>query len=311
MNNNRKSLDIGLLSRLLPYLKKYIALVLLCFLFLIIVDVSGVLKPYLIKTGIDNHIVKGDINGLIITVIILGGVLLSEFIFQFAFTYLIQYMGQHLIFNIRMDLFTHLTSLSNSYFDKTPVGMNLTNLTNDVEAIRQFISEGIVTILGDILKIVFILIAMILLNYQLALIAFITIPFFILATIIFRKTVRSGYRGVRKANAEINTSLVETITGAREISLYEANEKNLRQFEKYNANYLGSFLKVIHSYALYFPFIEIISITGMIIILIYSHYSLGVNVLIGEVFAFFSYIHMFFRPLRAISEKFNIFNPLL
>ena len=307
MIHNKKAFDVRLLSRLLPYLKKFLPLVLLSFLFLIIVDVSGVLKPYIIKFGIDNNIAKGDINGLYLTVIILGGVLFSEFLFQFLFTYVIQYLGQHLIFNIRMDLFKHVTHLSNSYFDKTPVGINLTCLTNDVEAVRQFISEGIVTILGDLLKIFFILIAMVLVNTRLALIAFVTIPLFIMATIVFRKTVRIGYRGIRKANADINTSLVETITGAREISLYKAAEKSMRQFKKYNSDYLSSYLKVIHSYALYFPFIEIISIIGMMVILIYSHFSLGIHVRIGEVFAFFSYIHMFFRPLRTISEKFNIF----
>ncbi|MBN2440305.1 MAG: ABC transporter ATP-binding protein, partial [Spirochaetales bacterium] len=116
-----------------------------------------------------------------------------------------------------------------------------------------------------------------------------------------------GYRGVREANAKINISLVESITGSREISLFQANEKSYKQFQQYNSNYLVSFLKVIHAYALYFPIIEVISITGMILILLYSHFYLGVSVRIGEVFAFFSYIHMFFRPLRDISEKFNIF----
>lgn len=307
MNSGNNALDINLLGKLFSYIKKYIHLVVLSFIFLIVVDVSGVLKPYIVKFGIDNTILKGDVQGLIQTVIFLGFVLFSEFLFQFLFTYSIQYLGLQLIYNIRMDLFRHVTLLSNKYFDNTPVGKSLTTITNDVEAIRQFISEGIVTILGDLLKILFIMIAMVLVNYRLALIAFITIPFFVLATIYFRKNVRTWYRGVRKANAEINTSLVETITGAREINIYQANKKCIMSFKECNTNYLLSYLKVIHSYALYFPLIEIISTGGMLIILIFSHFFLGVTVQIGEVFAFFSYIHMFFRPLREISEKFNIF----
>jgi ATP-binding cassette subfamily B protein len=303
----KKIFDIQLVRRLLPYLKKHIGLILLSFLFLIIVDVSSVLKPYLIKLGIDSNIMNNDMDGLIRTAILLGIVLFLEFLFQFLFAYLIQYLGQYLIYNIRMDLFNHMTSLSNDFFDKTPVGNNLASLTNDVEAVRQFISEGIVTIMGDLLKIFFILIAMVLVNPQLALLAFITIPFFTLVTIYFRKTVRTGYRGVRQANAEINTSLVESLTGAREISLYKANTKSLSQFQIHNKKYLFSFLKVIHAYAFYFPVIETISTIGMLLILLYSHFFLGTRVYIGEVFAFFSYIHMFFRPLRAISEKFNIF----
>jgi ATP-binding cassette, subfamily B, multidrug efflux pump len=305
--NNNNNLDMNLLGRLFPYIKKFIPIVVLSFFFLIIVDVSSVLKPFLIKYGIDNNIVNGDIQGLIRTVIVLGVAIFSEFLFQFIFTYSIQYLGLHLIYNIRMDLFKHVINLSNRYFDTTPVGSSLATITNDVEAIRQFISEGIVTIAGDLLKILFIMAAMLLVNARLALIAFCTIPFFILATMYFRKNVRTWYRGVRKANAHINTSLVETITGAREITIYQAKEKSIASFKTYNTDYLESFLKVIHSYALYFPFIEIISTGGMIVILIFSHFSLGITVRIGEVFAFFSYIHMFYRPLRQISEKFNIF----
>ncbi|MBN2443425.1 MAG: hypothetical protein JXJ04_18835, partial [Spirochaetales bacterium] len=184
--SDKKNFDPGLIRRLFPYLKKYFPLIIISFLLLIIVDVSGVLKPYLIKSGIDNNILKNDMNGLIRTSILIGIVLLSEFLFQFLFAYLIQFLGQHLIYNIRMDIFKHITTLSNSYFDKTPVGNSLTSLTNDVEAVREFISEGIVTIFGDLLKIFFILIAMVLVNFQLAIIAFITIPLFIIITIYFR-----------------------------------------------------------------------------------------------------------------------------
>ncbi|MBN2533505.1 MAG: ABC transporter ATP-binding protein [Spirochaetales bacterium] len=306
-NSGNNRLDINLLGRLFPYLKKYIHLVILSFVFLIIVDVSGVLKPYIVKFGIDNNIIKGDVQGLVQTVIFLGFVLFSEFLFQFLFTYSIQYLGLKLIYNVRMDLFKHATLLSNHYFDNTPVGNSLSIIANDVEAIRQFISEGIVTIMGDLLKIIFIMGAMVLVNYKLALIAFLTIPFFILATIYFRQSVHTWYREVRKANAEINTSLVETITGVREINIFQANKKCISLFKEYNTHYLLSFLKVIHSYAVYFPLIEIISTGGMVIILIFSHFFLGITVQIGEVFAFFAYIQMFFRPLREISEKFNIF----
>jgi ATP-binding cassette subfamily B multidrug efflux pump len=137
--------------------------------------------------------------------------------------------------------------------------------------------------------------------------AFITIPFFVIVTILFRKSIRTGYRGVRKANAQINTSLQESITGIREIIQFNYKKKSKENFEDANRYYLESFLKVVYAYSLYFPAIEVISNIGMVIILFYAHLALGVSVQVGEIFAFFSYLNMFFRPLRQLAEQFNMF----
>lgn len=116
---------------------------------------------------------------------------------------------------------------------------------------------------------------------------------------------------MRKATADINTALAESISGAKEINLFGAVEKNKSQFEEYNQNYLSAFLKVVHSYSLYFPLIEIVANCGMLLILFYAHFTLGITVHIGEIFAFFSYINMFFRPIREMAEKFNVFQSAL
>jgi len=304
---SQKMLDWKLLKRLSPYIRRHAGLLALSLFCMLGLDVTGVLHPYLIKVGIDQHVMKGDLNGLSHTCWILGGVLVSNFFFFVAFNYCVQYLGQRLLFDLRLDLFTKVLALSNNYFDVTAVGKTLTNVTNDVEAIRQFISEGIVSVLGDLLKLVFILVAMLLLNFRLALLAFITIPAFVLATIAFRTHIRIGYRGVRKANSEINTALVETITGMKEIHLFNHEAQSEKTFDGYNRHYLNAFLKVVHSYALYFPVIEIVSNVSMVIILIYTHFAIGKTVEIGVIFAFFSYINMFFKPLRQMAEKFNMF----
>ncbi len=302
-----KKLDWRLVKRLFPYLEKHLLLVSLTVLFMLIMNVAGVLHPYLVKVGIDRDVAGKDLPGLQQTALNLLIVLAAAFLFQVLFNYAVQYLGQRILFDLRIDLFKHMVYLSNDYFDKTAVGRTMTNVTNDVESIRQFISEGVVSVVGELLKVVFILAAMMLINFKLAMLAFIMIPVFVIVTILFRKSIRTGYRGVREANARINTTLQESITGIREIIQFNYKEKSKENFEKANHLYLESFLKVVHAYALYFPVIEVVSNISMVIILIVAHLALGVSIHVGEIFAFFSYINMFFWPLRQLAERFNMF----
>ena len=307
MSEEKKALDWRLVKRLLPYIRKRILLVAATVVFMLIMDIAGVLHPYLIKVGIDRDVMGGDLSGLQRTSLTLLIVLTAAFIFQVLFNYAVQYLGQRLLYDLRIDLFKHVVKLSNDYFDKTAVGKTLTNVTNDVEAIRQFISEGVVSVVGELLKVVFILAAMVLINFKLAMLTFIVIPLFIFITILFRHSIRSGYRGVREANAQINTALQESITGIREIIQFNYKEKSKENFEKANHHYLESFLKIVHAYALYFPTIEVVSNFSMVIILFYAHLVMGISIYVGEIFAFFTYINMFFRPLRQLAERFNMF----
>ncbi len=296
-----------LFRRLIPTLRKHTMLATLAVLLMILVDIAGVVKPWLVKIGIDRYIRNGDIPGLTRIGIILAAILIAGFLFQVIFIITVQYLGQRLLFDLRMDLFRKLMRLPASYFDKTPLGKTLTHITSDVEAIREFISDGIVTVAGDILKILFIASAMIMLSPRLALAAFITLPFFIVATGLFRTSIRTGFREVRKANSDINTVLTETIGGAREIQLFQTKGERSSVFEACNHHYLFAYLKVIQAYALYFPVLEIVSNGGMILILVTAHFFMGTALEPGVIFAFFAYINMFFFPLRQMAEKFNLF----
>ena len=306
-SENKNKRDWHLLKRLFPYLKKYRLLIFISILFMVLFNVASVLQPYLFKVGIDIYVARGDMKGLFNLSIWLFTVMAAGFLFNFLFNYAVQFLGQRLLFDIRMDLFGHMCRLAKKYFDKNPVGKTLTNITNDVEALRQFISEGVVLILGDLLKVGFILIAMMLINFKLAMVVFLTIPFFIVVTIVFRKSIRSGFRGIRKANAEINTAIVESVTGVREINQFNYQQKSIQLFDRVNSKYLSEYLKVVHAYALYFPILEIVTNLGLVIILLYFHYSIGKGIQIGEIFAFFTYINLFFRPLRQLAERFNMF----
>ena len=181
----------------------------------------------------------------------------------------------------------------------------MTNLTNDVEAVQKFISEGIVTIMGDMITISIIITFMLYIDVRLTLWTMSTSVLFIVGTYIFRIRIRSGFRGVRRANSIMNTSLVETITGIKEIVLFNHRKKSRDTFADSNRGYLQSYLKIVNSYSLYFPLIEVVTFLSMILVLLMSHYYKSSVLSAGTIIAFFTYINLFFRPLRNLAEQFN------
>ena len=303
---SKKPLETMLLKRLLPYIGQYAWLGIGALVCLVIVDAAGVLQPYLVKHAIDADVARRDLAGLARTGMLLALVMVAGYVFQVISGYGIQYLGQRLLLDLRMDLFRKVLSLSSDYFDRTPVGNTLTNLSNDLEALREFIAEGIVSVAGDLLRVCLILVAMLLINFTLALVAFITIPLFLTATFLFRAGIRSGFRQVRKANGEINVALSETISGVREIHQFSYEEEARSHFARNNKAYLAAYVKVVNAYALFFPAIEIVTNASMILVLLAAHFWVGTSLHIGEIFAFFAYINMFFWPLRQLAEKFNL-----
>ncbi len=303
---SKKPLETMLLKRLLPYIGKYAWLGIGALVCLVIVDAAGVLQPYLVKHAIDADVARRDLPGLARTGVLLALAMVAGYVFQVISGYGIQYLGQRLLLDLRMDLFRKVLSLSSDFFDRTPVGNTLTNLSNDLEALREFIAEGIVSVAGDLLRVCLILVAMLLINFTLALVAFITIPLFLTATFLFRAGIRSGFRQVRKANGEINVALSETISGVREIHQFSYEDEARSHFARNNKAYLAAYVKVVNAYALFFPAIEIVTNASMILVLLAAHFWVGTSLHIGEIFAFFAYINMFFWPLRQLAEKFNL-----
>lgn len=301
-----KSPRAKLLARLVPYVRRYAWLGAASLLGILVVDAAEILQPYLVKIAIDTNVTQRDLPGLMTTGLLLGLTMSVGWIFQFISGLGVQYLGQRLLVDLRMDLFRKVLGLSNDYFDRTPVGATLTNLSNDVEALREFISEGIVSVAGDTLKVLTILVAMYLINFQLALVASVTIPLFIGATLLFRAGIRTGFREVRAANGDINVALSETISGIREIHQFGTEGESRAGFARSNRRYLGAYLKVVNAYALFFPAIEIVANLSMGLTLLAAHFWIGTELRVGEIFAFFAYINMLFWPLRQLAERFNL-----
>jgi ATP-binding cassette subfamily B protein len=295
-----------ILVRVVPYVARYSWLALGALACIVLMDAAGVLGPWLVKRAIDVNVAQKDLAGLSRTALLLGLSILGGWVGSVLSGYGVQYLGQRFLQDLRGDMFRKVLSLSSDYFDRTPVGATLTNLSNDLEAVREFIAEGIVSVAGDTLKVLFILWAMLLINPGLALAAFVTIPLFAVATLLFRSSIRAGFREVRAANGEINVGLSETISGIREIHQFGDEKRSRQTFGRANRRYLDAYVKVVNAYALFFPAIEIVSTASMILTLLYAHFRVGVSLQVGEVFAFFAYITMLFWPLRQLAEKFNL-----
>lgn len=300
-------MDLRLLRRFWPFLKQHRLWIFLLIILLLLIDGASVLQPYLVKLGIDNAVMVHDgaalirISGLLLIIMVLT--LAVSTVFQIS----IMALGQHLLMEIRARMYAHLLRIPAPYFDSTPGGRILTYLTSDVEAVRQFLSEGLVSVVGDLLKVFVILGAMVLINWRLALMVFISIPLFLGVTTLFRRTIRTGYRGVRSANAQLNTLVEETVSGITDIHQFDCAGHSHQQFIRANRSYLESFMRVVVAYALYFPMIEVVSALALAITLLTGHFGINRYVRVGEMFAFFTYIHMFFRPLRQLAENFNTF----
>lgn len=307
MEKFKNAFDFKLLSLLKPYFKEYRALLIFSFGLLLSADLLGVSLPLFIRHGVDVDIKNSDAEGLSQTVFYYTLVLISSFLLRVSANYSIAYLGQKLLYSLRLKLFDKVLNLDHKYFDREPTGKTLTNVTNDVESVRQFISEGVVSVLSASTKVFFILVIMFYINPILAGVTLLCIPLFVMITLWFKRSIRDGFREVRQSNSDINTRMVESLNGHREIALFQNRNVSEQQFDKSNKKYLNAYGRIIHAYALYLPIIENISQLSTLVVLVIAHINLGGWVETGQVFAFFALINMFFRPLREIAEQFNTF----
>jgi len=302
-----KAYDSKLMKRLLSYVKPYKKYVVAAIFMNIVVAALGPLRPYLTKIAIDDYIVNDNYQGLLTISAILFGTLIFQAIIQYFLTYYTQLMGQNIIYDLRVKLFAHVQKLSLKYFDKTPIGRIVTRVTNDVESLNELFSSGIVMIFSDVFIIIWILIFMFAMEWELTLVSLSVLPFLIYATFLFRRKVRESYRDVRFQLARLNSYMQEHITGMSIIQLFSKEKKERKNFAEINEAHKVANINSIFYYAVFFPIVEILSSGAVALIIWYG----GGNVIqgtmtIGVLFAFIQYTEMFFRPIRDLSEKYNI-----
>ena len=302
-----KAYDSRLMKRLLGFVKPYTKYVVGAILLNIVVAALGPLRPYLTKIAIDDNIVHKDYKGLIVIAVALIGALLIQSVMQYFLTYYTQLMGQKIIFDLRTKIFTHVQRLALRYFDKTPIGRIVTRVTNDVDSLDQMYSSGIVMVFSDVFIILWILIFMFAMSWNLSLVSLSVLPILIYGTFLFRKKVRETYRDVRYHLARLNSYMQEHITGMNVVQIFAKEDEELDKFSEINEAHRTANIRSIFYYAVFYPGVEFVSSIALALIIWYGGGEIiQSRMTIGILFAFIQYTEMFFRPIRDLSEKYDI-----
>jgi ATP-binding cassette, subfamily B, multidrug efflux pump len=302
-----KAYDAHLMRRLLQYLLPYKLQVLASMLIIGITSLLQVSSPYLTKIGIDNYIAHRDLAGLNKVVLVYLVIIVCGFLLGYVQTYIMQLTGQRIMFDLRLQVFTHLQSLPLSFFDRNPVGRLMTRVTTDVDVLNELFTAGVVTLLGDILVLLGIVGILFVLNAKLALVAFSVIPLLFLITVVFKIKARDSYRRVRTAIARINAFLQEQISGMSIVQLFNHEQKSFERFEQINRVHLKANLDSVMAYSLFYPAVEVVSAVAIALIIWYGGGQvLQQGLTFGVLVAFIQYSEKFFRPIADLSEKYNI-----
>jgi len=302
-----KAYDSRLLKRLLTYLRTYWIQVSIGVLILLIGTGLELAGPFIIKAAIDQHITPRITEGLSTLVLIYIAILLVQFVTKVGQTYLMQWIGQHVVFDIRMQIFRHLQKLSLSFFDKNPVGRLVTRVTTDVETLNEWFSAGIVSVFGDVFLLAGIIVVMISVNWRLALITFAVIPLLAYITFFIRKRIRSAYRDIRTRIARINAYLQENISGMTVVQIFNRENRNFKNFDSLNKSHLEAHLRSVFYYSLFWPSIDAIeSIALALIIWFGGMWKYAGIVTFGTLVLFIQYSRRFFQPISDLTEKYNI-----
>ncbi|MEW6510816.1 MAG: ABC transporter ATP-binding protein [Bacteroidota bacterium] len=302
-----KAYDARLMRRMLRYLRPYTWYVALGIALSIAVSAMEAVRPYFTKIAVDVDIARGDGHGLLMTTLAFLGIMCLRGVLQYLNTYLTQWIGQRTIFDLRMEVFAHLQRLGLSFYDRNPIGRLITRVTNDVEVLNEMFSSGIVMVFSDVFTIVGILYFMFSMNWQLALISLSVLPLLFYGTFLFRKKAREAYREVRIQIARINAFMQEHITGMMVDQVFGREKRSFERFSAINGLHRDANIKSIFYYAVFYPGVDLIGAIAVGLIIWYAGVeAIGGGVTIGTVMAFLQFNEMFWRPIRDLSEKYNI-----
>ncbi len=306
-NRKKGSVDRYIIKRLLGYIKPFRGLVAGAVALTAAGAILTPLRPWLTRIAIDDHIAIGDHKGLAVVSILMLLVIVLDGVKQYAATWLTQLIGQKAVYAIRLDIFRHLQRLPIRYFDRNPVGRIITRTTNDVEALNEMLSSGLITIIGDILQLLFIVVMMFLTDWRLTLVVLSILPVMIYSTIFFKDRVRQAFLDVRTHLARLNSFFQEHITGMKVVQLFAREEAEFRKHSAINADHRDANIKTVFYFSIYFPLIEFLSSAAAGLVLWFSATRiLQADLSVGVVVSFVQFIWLFFRPLQHLSDRFNI-----
>lgn len=299
--------DIEIFTRLMSFAKRYKLYFFIASSSTILLALFSVLSPYILINTVDDYILSQDKVGLLNYTLLMLGILLIEVMLQFTFIYFANWVGQHIIRDIRAKIFRHILQFRMAYFDKNSVGRLVTRVVSDIETIAAFFSNGVFTILSDILKMLAVTIVMFILNWRLALITIAVLPILVYATKLFQVAIKATFQEVRNQVANLNSFVQERVTGMKIVQLFNRENIEYQNFKEINDKHKKAHVKTIWYYSVFFPIAEILSSIGIGLIVWFGGgqaiQDSGISV--GMIIGFIQYAQMLFRPLRQIADKFN------
>lgn len=308
MSNNKGSIfDLAVFGRIMKFALAYKWLFVFSGVFSICLATASVIRPILVKKAIDTYIETKVQEGFLNLVVLILSVLIAEVLFQLLFIYLANLLGQNVIKDIRAKLFKHILSFKMAYFNNSSVGKMVTRVVSDVETIAQFFSQGLFMIVNDILKMVFVAVAMLVINWRLALIALAILPVLIYATKIFQKAIKATFQEVRNQVANLNIFVQERVTGMKIVQLFNREDIEYQKFANINQKHKNAQVKTVWYFSIFFPIAEVLSSIAVGLLVWFGAKQLiaeqGVS--LGDIVSFIMMTEMLFRPLRQIADKFN------
>lgn len=309
----KSKLNVVVFKRLLSYWKSYKKLFAIAILCTLILAVLGPTRPYLIGQMVNRYIVEGqDRMWLLWFTLIIAGMLLLEAVFQFVSAYFANLFAQSIIRDLRKQLVRKILTFPMRYFDRTPIGALVTRVVSDLEAITETFSSGLMAIAGDLLSLVVAITFMFVVNWELALMTLIPIPLLIIATRIFARVIRGTLQMERDAVTRLNTFVQERLTGMSLVQLFNREKEEYTQFVQINKNHRQSHVNAVWAYSIFFPVVEMLSSLSIALMLVWcafkAHGAIGGSEApkFGEVLSFTLWVHMLYRPIRQLADKFNI-----
>jgi ATP-binding cassette, subfamily B, multidrug efflux pump len=300
-------LDWGLFKRVLGYLKPYSQLVVLAIFLLLGVSVLNLSGPYLTKIVIDDYIQTSDYDGLDVIAGLYLAVLIFSFVFQFFQNYLMQYIGQKVMFDLRSKVFAHLHKMSFTFFDKNPIGKMITRVVNDVEVLNEMLTSGLILIFSDLFTLLGIFAVMFYLDWRLTLVVCMVFPLLAIVTRLYRVRARDALRKNRAHVSELNSYLEENLSGMDTVQSFNREKKNYKKFEGISRDKLKEDLRTVYYNSMYMPSIDFFNSLAVGMVIWYGGGRFVQDeIQLGILVAFIQYLQKFFEPIRDLAEKFNI-----
>jgi ATP-binding cassette subfamily B protein len=301
-----KAFDMGLFRRVMGFVRPYRGIFYLAFFLTVLLSGIGVVRPLLMGDMIDDHAMREDGRGLLILTLVVGALLLIEASVQFVQGYYTAWLGQAVTFDLRDKLYRKIIGFRLRTFDRTPIGTLVTRVISDIQTIDDIFSQGLLEILGDLLKLIVVVVVMFVVNWKLALLSLVPIPILIWATNIFKNSIQKSFQDVRTQVARLNAFVQEHLQGMSIVQTFGREQQEFSKFEAINREHRAAHIRSVFAYSVFFPVVEILAAMSMALLVWWGvKDALAGTATLGDLFAYILFISMLYRPIRQLADRFN------